>query len=153
MSKRSFDRELLDWELDHFREWGLEALSGPLDDAQSRTLREAFAAIVQEIEAMPYEVGKAVDEAVSIFTFSIGAGAAGTCQLLNGYDLIGGFDTFKPKFAKRYGNVAEVATQAFAAFAGDVRAGTFPDAEHSYTMKPEEAAKLAQALAGRGDES
>ena len=54
VSKRSFDRELLDWELDHFREWGLEALSGPLDDAQSRTLREAFAAIVQEIEAMPY---------------------------------------------------------------------------------------------------
>jgi len=118
----------------------------------ARAIEEA-GAIGLEIEAMPYEVGKAVDEAVSIFTFSIGAGAAGTCQLLNGYDLIGGFDTFKPKFAKRYGNVAEVATQAFAAFAGDVRAGTFPDAEHSYTMKPEEAAKLAQALAGRGDES
>jgi len=32
---------------------------------------------------------------------------------LNGYDLIGAFDTFKPKFAKRYGNIAEVATQAF----------------------------------------
>ena len=47
-----------------------------------------------------------VGEAVSIFTFSIGAGSAGTCRLLNGYDLIGGFDTFKPKFAKRYGNVA-----------------------------------------------
>lgn len=53
--------------------------------------------------------------AVSIFTFSIGAGAAGTCQLLNGYDLIGGFDTFKPKFAKRYGNVAEVATRGICA--------------------------------------
>ncbi|GMG84580.1 3-methyl-2-oxobutanoate hydroxymethyltransferase [Paralimibaculum aggregatum] len=62
---------------------------------------EAAGAIGLEIEAMPYEVGKAVDEAVSIFTFSIGAGAAGTCQLLNGYDLLGAFDTFKPKFAKR----------------------------------------------------
>jgi hypothetical protein len=54
VSQRSFDRELLDWELDHFREWGLEALSGPLDTAQTATLREAFAAIVAEIEAMPY---------------------------------------------------------------------------------------------------
>ena len=89
---------------------------------------------------------------MSIFTFSIGAGAAGTCQLLNGYDLIGAFDTFKPKFAKRYANIAEVATQAFADYAQDVRSGAFPDADHSYTMKPEEAAKLADALAKEGKE-
>lgn len=107
---------------------------------------EEAGAIGLEIEAMPYEVGKAVDEAVSIFTFSIGAGSAGTCQLLNGYDLIGSFDTFKPKFAKRYGNVAEVATHAFAAYVADVRSGSFPDAEHSYEMKPEEQKKLVHAL-------
>jgi 3-methyl-2-oxobutanoate hydroxymethyltransferase len=118
----------------------------------ARAIEEA-GAIGLEIEAMPYEVGKAVDEAVSIFTFSIGAGAAGTCQLLNGYDLIGGFDTFKPKFAKRYGNVAEVATAAFEAFVADVRAGTFPDAEHSYTMNAEQAARLARALSGQGEPS
>ena len=107
---------------------------------------EEAGAIGLEIEAMPYEVGKAVDDAVSIFTFSIGAGSAGTCQLLNGYDLIGAFDTFKPKFAKRYGNIADVATKAFEDYAADVRAGTFPDADHSYKMKPEEAEKLAKAL-------
>ena len=95
---------------------------------------------------MPFEVGKAVDEAVSIFTFSIGAGAAGTCQLLNGYDLIGAFDTFKPKFAKRYGNVNEVAKNAFSAFVADVRAGTFPDDDHSYKMKPQEAERLHALL-------
>lgn len=107
---------------------------------------EAAGAIGVEIEAMPYEVGEAVDEAIGIFTFSIGAGAAGTCQLLNGYDLIGAFDTFKPKFAKRYANVAQVATQAFQDFAEEVRSGAFPDAEHSYTMNPEEIAKLKAAL-------
>ena len=111
----------------------------------ARAIEEA-GAIGLEIEAMPYEVGKAVDEAVSIFTFSIGAGSAGTCQLLNGYDLIGAFDTFKPKFAKRYGNIAEVATRAFAEYAGDVRSGVFPDEDHSYKMKSGEAAKLAAAL-------
>ena len=115
----------------------------------ARAIEEA-GAIGLEIEALPYEVGKAVDEAVSIFTFSIGAGAAGTCQLLNGYDLIGAFDTFKPKFAKRYGNVAEVATNAFRQYAEDVRSGAFPDADHSYTMNAEEAEKLARALAKGG---
>jgi 3-methyl-2-oxobutanoate hydroxymethyltransferase len=113
----------------------------------ARAIQDA-GAIGLEIEAMPYEVGKAVDEAVDIFTFSIGAGSAGTCQLLNGYDLLGAFDTFKPKFAKRYANLAEIATQAFANYASDVRAGTFPDADHSYTMKPEEVARFEALLKG-----
>ncbi len=107
---------------------------------------EEAGAIGMEIEAVPYEVGKAVDDAVSIFTFSIGAGAAGTCQLLNGYDLIGAFDTFKPKFAKRYGNVVDVAVKAFEDYAEDVRSGAFPDADHSYKMKAEEAEKFTAAL-------
>ncbi|MCY4192088.1 MAG: 3-methyl-2-oxobutanoate hydroxymethyltransferase [Rhodospirillaceae bacterium] len=111
----------------------------------ARAIEEA-GAVGLEIEAMPHEVGKAVDDAVQIFTFSIGAGAAGTCHLLNGYDLIGAFDTFKPKFAKRYSNINDIATRAFAQFAEEVRAGTFPDEEHSYKMKPEEAVKLAHAL-------
>ena len=117
----------------------------------ARAIQEA-GAIGLEIEAMPYEVGRAVDEAVDIFTFSIGAGSAGTCQLLNGYDLIGAFDTFKPKFAKRYGNIAQIATEAFEAFATEVRDGNFPDEAHSYKMKPEEAEKFAKALRKRGTE-
>ena len=111
---------------------------------------EDAGAIGLEIEAMPYEVGKAVDEAVDIFTFSIGAGAAGTCQLLNGYDLLGAFDTFKPKFAKRYANLAEIATKAFADYCEDVRSGRFPDEDHSYQMKPDEIAKLREMLGKDG---
>ncbi|WP_216822474.1 3-methyl-2-oxobutanoate hydroxymethyltransferase [Pseudophaeobacter sp. EL27] len=107
----------------------------------------AAGAIGLEIEAMPYEVAKAVDEAVSIFTFSIGAGSAGTCQLLNGYDLLGAFDSFKPKFAKRYANMAEIATKAFADYAEDVRSGQFPDEDHSYKMKPEEIERFSALLA------
>ena len=122
-----------------------DAAMSILEDARAI---EAAGAIGLEIEAMPYEVGKAVDEAVDIFTFSIGAGAAGTCQLLNGYDLLGAFDTFKPKFAKRYANLAQIATEAFAAYADDVRAGRFPDAEHSFQMKSEEIARLKALMKG-----
>lgn len=110
---------------------------------------EDAGAIGLEIEAMPYEVGKAVDDAVSIFTFSIGAGSAGTCQLLNGYDLLGAFDTFKPKFAKRYANLSEVATKAFSDYTKEVQTGEFPDADHSYKMKEEEIKKLKQELSKR----
>ncbi len=117
-----------------------------IDNAQAI---ENAGAIGLEIEAMPYEVGKAVDEAVSIFTFSIGAGSAGTCQLLNGYDLLGAFDTFKPKFAKRYANLSAVATKAFSDYVKDVQTGKFPDEDHSYKMNEEEIKKLNKVLSKR----
>ncbi len=54
VTQRRFDRALLDWELDHFREWGLEALFGVLDPAARSSLDAGFRAIVDAIEAMPY---------------------------------------------------------------------------------------------------
>jgi aminoglycoside/choline kinase family phosphotransferase len=53
VSQRRFDRELLDWELDHFREWGLEALFGELPSADRATLQESFERIADAIEEMP----------------------------------------------------------------------------------------------------
>ncbi|KPK14237.1 MAG: hypothetical protein AMJ62_13570 [Myxococcales bacterium SG8_38] len=51
--RRQFDRELLGWELDHFREWGIEAVFGELENGQGAVLDRAFASIVSEIAAMP----------------------------------------------------------------------------------------------------
>ncbi len=51
--RRRFDRELLDWELDHFREWGLETPFGPLPSRARASLTTAFARIVEEVAAMP----------------------------------------------------------------------------------------------------
>ena len=110
---------------------------------------EKAGAVGIEIEAVPAEVAREVDMAVSMFTFSIGGGSAGYCQLLNGYDLIGGFNTFKPKFAKRFGNVADVATNAFKAFVSEVKDSSFPDVEHSYSMSPKEISKLKKYLEGK----
>ena len=120
-----------------------------LNIIESAKAIEAAGAVGLEIEAIPYEVGKAVDEAVSIFTFSIGAGAAGTCQLLNGYDLLGAFDTFKPKFAKRYAEISKIATNAFSEYAQEVKLGKFPDGDHTYKMEFEESKRLEIALARR----
>ncbi|NDW44202.1 3-methyl-2-oxobutanoate hydroxymethyltransferase [Ruegeria sp. PrR005] len=120
-----------------------EAAMKIIDDA--RAIEEAGAMGI-EVEALPYEVGKAVDEAVSIFTAAIGAGSACTAQILNGYDVLGAFDTFKPKFAKRYANMAEIAIKAFSDFREDVVSGAFPDEAHSYQMKTEEAERLTEML-------
>jgi 3-methyl-2-oxobutanoate hydroxymethyltransferase len=100
-----------------------------------------------EVEAVPAPVAAAVDAAVDIFTFGIGAGPASCGQLLLAFDLLGVFDQFKPKFTKRYANISEIAVNALKTYAEEVRSGQFPDADHSYSMKPEEEEKLKRLLA------
>mgnify|MGYP001792053490 CR=1 FL=1 len=104
-------------------------------------------AIGFEIEAVPAPVARAVDAAVDVFTFGIGAGPASCGQLLLAFDLLGVFDQFKPKFTKRYANISEIAVDALKTYAAEVRSGQFPDADHSYGMKPEEEEKMKRLLA------
>jgi hypothetical protein len=51
--RRHFDAALLRWELDHFREWGLEALHGPLSAADRIELDVHFDALSAAIMALP----------------------------------------------------------------------------------------------------
>jgi len=117
-----------------------------IDDG--RAIQEA-GCIGFEIEAVPAPVAAAVDAAVDIFTFGIGAGPASCGQLLLAFDLLGVFDQFKPKFTKRYADISGIAVDALKRYAAEVRAGQFPDADHSYGMKAEEAEKLKRLLGGR----
>ncbi len=53
-SKRLFGEELLRWELDHYREWGIEAHLGTVLSPQVRAnLDRAFDALAAEIAALP----------------------------------------------------------------------------------------------------
>jgi len=110
---------------------------------------EEAGAVGFEIEAVPAPVAKAVDDAVDVFTFAIGAGPASCGQLLLAFDLLGVFDQFKPKFTKRYSQISEVAVDALKRYAEEVRSGKFPDADHCYGMKAEEEEKLARLLSQR----
>lgn len=49
---RSFDRELLTWELEHFREWGVEALGSKLDDAELALFERATSSVVEAMLAL-----------------------------------------------------------------------------------------------------
>jgi hypothetical protein len=53
-ASRSFDYDLLRWELDHYREWGAEALRGsPLDAPVRQRLDRAFDALAREVDELP----------------------------------------------------------------------------------------------------
>jgi 3-methyl-2-oxobutanoate hydroxymethyltransferase len=75
-------------------------------------------------------------------TIGIGAGPRCDGQVLVGHDLLGLEERVSPRFAKRFADLGTAAREGFAAFAAAVRGGAFPDADHSYAMKPEVATAL-----------
>lgn len=53
VSTRCFDRDLLGWELAHFREWGVEALGVVLSPAERGLFERATTFLVEEIVSFP----------------------------------------------------------------------------------------------------
>jgi 3-methyl-2-oxobutanoate hydroxymethyltransferase len=81
------------------------------------------------IEGVPEPVGAAITDSIDIPTIGIGAGSRCDGQVLVFHDLLG-FNPAVPKFVRRYADLGAQATAAVAAYAADVRAGSFPgDAE------------------------
>lgn len=99
-------------------------------DAKAVAEAGAFAVVV---ECVPTAVGAEVTAAIPIPTIGIGAGPGCDGQVLVWHDILGLYDGLKPKFAKRYAELGDAAKMALAAFAAEVRAGTFPGAEHGFT--------------------
>ncbi len=118
-------------------------IQGRTADAAMKILEDALAiedagCFMLEFEAVPAKIARVISQQLEIPTIGIGAGAGTDGQILLSYDLLGVFTDFKPKFTKRYANVTEVAVTGLKAYAADVRAGTFPDDEHSYGVDERE---------------
>jgi 3-methyl-2-oxobutanoate hydroxymethyltransferase len=99
------------------------------------------------LESIPAPVAAIVTERLSIPTIGIGAGVDCDGQVLVLHDVLGLYGDFKPKFAKRYAEIGTAVVDALRAFDSEVREGSFPDAEHSFTMKESELAALRQNVA------
>jgi 3-methyl-2-oxobutanoate hydroxymethyltransferase len=85
------------------------------------------------LEGIPAEVAARVTESLQVPTIGIGAGSRCDGQVLVATDMLGlGLGTY-PKFVKTYANLRHEIDRAARAFAAEVEAGTFPDAEHSYS--------------------
>jgi len=95
-----------------------------------------------EFEAVPAPIAAAISKELEIPTIGIGAGVGTDGQILLCYDLLGVFTDFKPKFTKRFTNLTEVAVSGIKQYVAEVKAGTFPDDEHSYSVNPAELEKF-----------
>ncbi len=118
-------------------------VQGRTAESAMKILEDAFAiqdagCFMLEFEAVPAPIAKVISEQLEIPTIGIGAGAGTDGQILLSYDLLGVFTDFKPKFTKRYTNLTEVAVAGLTKYVEEVKAGEFPDDEHSYGMKDTE---------------
>ncbi|MBM2293035.1 3-methyl-2-oxobutanoate hydroxymethyltransferase [Sulfitobacter pseudonitzschiae] len=100
------------------------------DDAQAVADAGAFSVVLEKV---PAALADAITAQIAIPTVGIGASAGCDGQILVIDDMLGLFDEFKPKFVKRYAHLAADASAAIETYAAEVRAGTFPAAEHVFT--------------------
>jgi 3-methyl-2-oxobutanoate hydroxymethyltransferase len=96
----------------------------------ARAVEEA-GAFAMVLEAIPSDLAAEITWQVHIPTIGIGAGAECDGQVLVLHDVLG-LTERRPRFAKAYAELGNEVVSAVAAFARDVRTGTFPSAAQSY---------------------
>jgi 3-methyl-2-oxobutanoate hydroxymethyltransferase len=101
------------------------------------------------LESIPWQVAEVVTKELRIPTIGIGAGSLCDGQVLVTNDLLGLFDDFTPKFVKRYANLRETISVAFAQFRHEVKTAQFPGPEHTFRLDEGERQRWEQHLARR----
>ncbi len=129
-------------------------IQGRTADAAMKILEDALAiedagCFMLEFEAVPARIAEVISKQLTIPTIGIGAGVGTDGQILLCYDLLGVFTDFKPKFTKRYTNLTEVAVSGIKQYVAEVKAGTFPDDDHSYSVKDDEYEKFLKMVEKR----
>ncbi len=102
---------------------------------QARALEEAgcFSLV---LELVPAELAREISTDLTIPTIGIGAGPHCDGQVLVLHDALGLNAGFRPKFLKRFGNLDEEVRSALGSYASEVRSGTYPGPEHSFSREP-----------------
>lgn len=108
------------------RDAGAQAVT---EDAKAVAQAGAFAVVLEKV---PEKLADAITAQVDIPTIGIGASAGCDGQILVVDDMLGLFTAFKAKFVKRYADLGDAAEAAIAQYAKEVRARSFPAAEHVF---------------------
>jgi 3-methyl-2-oxobutanoate hydroxymethyltransferase len=113
-----------------------------IDDAKALEEAGAYALV---LEGVPKQLAQMITERLSIPTIGIGAGVNCDGQVQVFHDLLGLFDDFSPKHARKYANLSEIIQGAVSHYVSDVQKQTFPTDKESFSMKPE----VVQELTGQ----
>ena len=118
------------------------------DEAAARKVLEAAKAVEEAgafsivLECIPGKLAALISKSLSIPTIGIGAGPDCDGQVLVYHDMLGMFSGFTPKFVKRFADIGSGMREAFTAYRDEVRAGTFPAEEHTFSIADEVIEKL-----------
>jgi len=115
-----------------FRVQGREADSAReiLEDARALAAAGCFAIV---LECLPSSLAADITASIPVPTIGIGAGPSCDGQVLVFQDAMGLTPAFKPKFVRRYADLASAITEAARGFARDVRDGSYPSPEESFS--------------------
>ena len=118
-----------------------EAATRMLNDARALEEAGAFAIV---LETVPAPLATLITQRVSIPTIGIGAGIGcdGQVQVIN--DILGSFTDFVPKHAKQYAKLADIIRAAVTEYRNEVKAGSFPTDEQSFSMDESILAELTK---------
>src|SRR5216683_1930483 len=127
-------------------------VQGKTPDAAEQLIRDARAveasgAFAVVLEAVPRELAAQITRDLRIPTIGIGAGPDCDGQVLVLHDILGLTFGQTPKFAREYADIGAAVTSALRDFDREVRDGSFPTADHSFTMKESELLSLQRSLA------
>ncbi|MFI8576878.1 3-methyl-2-oxobutanoate hydroxymethyltransferase [Rossellomorea aquimaris] len=106
-----------------------------IDDAIKCEQAGAFALV---LECVPKQIAKEISAALTIPTIGIGAGSETDGQVLVFHDLVTYGVNRVPKFVKQYSNVSEAIHISIKNYIEEVKGGSFPSDDHSFTMRDEE---------------
>jgi len=106
-----------------------DAAARVLADAQAVEAAGAFAVLM---EMVPADVAAEVTRTLAIPTIGIGAGSGCDGQVLVWQDAFGLRTGKMARFVKQYADLHGVLVEAARAYDADVKAGTFPSAEHTF---------------------
>jgi 3-methyl-2-oxobutanoate hydroxymethyltransferase len=89
-------------------------------------------------EAVPAALSEVLVPQLSVPVIGIGAGPATDGQVLVWHDLLGIYGGHTPKFVKPYAELRSEMLRAVGEYASEVRERSFPRAEHTYSIEPDE---------------
>jgi 3-methyl-2-oxobutanoate hydroxymethyltransferase len=84
------------------------------------------------LEKIPSSLAKKISQSVPVPTIGIGAGPHCDGQVLVVYDMLGLTEEFRPRFVRRYAEMADELRSAFGRYIADVKSRGFPTRKESY---------------------